>query len=56
MSPASKPSRGPPRATPSRAVRAAQPTAASAGQSRAASGVTPAAPNEAETSQWSKGG
>ena len=56
MSPASSPRRGPPRAMPRRAVSAAQPTAASAGQSRAANGVAPAAPNEADTSQWSSGG
>ena len=56
MSPASNPSRGPPRAMPRRAVTAAQPTAASAGQSLAANGVTPAALKEADTSQWSSGG
>ena len=56
MSPASNPSRGPPSAMPSRAVNVAQPTAASAGQSLAANGVTPASPKETDTSQWSSGG
>jgi len=51
MSPASSPRRGPPSTTPSRAVTAAQPTAASAVQNRAANGVTPSAPNDADINQ-----